>query len=143
MYGALWYAIYTVESRSQAGMEPPFKWYSLNHLILLTKELNPERQTATQAEFTAGLDTQENQMRYPDTPATGTVHIKWQVTLTKRSHSACPPSNIPGKRSPLPKRQRRMTTGMEGKTGAYVTSQLMQLLHVQITLTYYIIRNQH
>lgn len=82
------------------------------------KEVFLTRQMATQAESTANSDVQENQVRHPDTPATGTVHFRLKTCLAKRSHSACSPSNRPGKRSPLPKRQRRMRTGTETKCGS-------------------------
>ena len=52
-------------------------------------------------------------------PATGTPHTETTHRLnsrpaSKRSYSTLTPVNSPSKRSPLPKKQRRMRTGMEG-----------------------------
>ena len=71
-----------------------------------------EREIATHAEATSA--THVSATRHPDTPAMGTLETRFVAHTSKRSYSTRSPNKSPGKCSPLPKRQRRMRTGIEG-----------------------------
>ena len=75
-----------------------------------------DREAATHAEATTSSNTHLSRTRHPDTPAAAmeTLETRYQACLSKRSYSIRSPVNSPGKRSPLPKRKRRMRTGTEG-----------------------------
>lgn len=60
--------------------------------------------------------------RHPCTPAMGTIETRFRVQLSKRSHSSISPLHSPNKRSPIPKRQRRMRTGTEKAARATLQS---------------------
>ena len=70
-------------------------------------------EAATHAEATTSSNTHLSPTRHPDTPAAA-METRYQACLSKRSYSIRSPVNSPGKRSPLPKRKRRMRTGTEG-----------------------------
>ena len=75
-----------------------------------------DSEAATHAEATTSSNTHLSPTRHPDTPAAAmeTLETRYQACLSKRSYSIRSPVNSPGKRSPLPKRKRRMRTGTEG-----------------------------
>lgn len=74
------------------------------------------RETTTHAEATTSSDTDVLPTRHPNSPATGTLESRFQERLStcKRSYSTRSLGNSPSKCSPIPKRQRRMRTGIEG-----------------------------
>ena len=97
--------------------------------------MHNERRVATNAECTTSLNTECYANRHPDNPAGGTLGTRLRGGVVKRSYSNCSPAHSPGKRSPLPKRHRRIRTGTEGansnKTNQPITSGEANQLEIQ------------